>query len=409
MQLIQQQQPQFFLSQEMLQALKVLQMHSLELMHWVEEQIEANPLLELLPGKSTFSLELGEWSASPTLSEVLLTQARCYFVRAHDLSLAEYLIGHLNERGFLDVSLEELPADVPLRAWEEILEGIQSFDPPGVGARSVQEALLIQLKRVGREHALAYRLLRDHYHDVLHYRLAMLARSLKLPVYVLKEVIHGEIARLDPCPARAYLIPLKQPIVCDLFFHHNGKGWEISVNQEMFPQWQLLPICKELDPRELAACRPFLHKASWLQRILSRRAQFLLHIGALLLREQRDFFDDGTLRPLSIKDAARWLGVHTSTLSRGIAHKYASVEGHLMALHEFFPRSIGEGNTPGDVKQHLLQLVAEENKNAPLSDEALSTALEQSGFSCARRTVAKYRAQLAIGSVRRRRFTNRLK
>ncbi len=396
------------MSPALLQALHVLQMPLLECVEWIEKQIEENPLLELMPKERSQCLPYEECYSPLTLLEKLMGQARCHFFDEQDIVLAEWLIGHLNERGFLDIPLEELPSIATSHKWREILEEVQKFDPPGVAARCIQEAFLLQLKRKGRVHSLAYKIVRDHYEDLLHFRMAKLSRVLGLPGTLIEETVQMEIAMLEPCPARSYLRHVSCPILPDLIFREDQGSWVVEINRDPFPQWQLHPIHNELDKKELLACRPFLQRAGWLQKVVQRRIELLYRLGTLLLKEQKDFFKNGVLKPLSVKSTAKFLNIHPSTLARAIGHKYASVEGSLVALSQFFLRKVGENKTSNSLKQSILRLVEEEDKNAPLSDEALSLALQEQGFSCARRTIAKYRTGLRIQSkMKRKNFKDR--
>lgn len=396
-------------SLQMQQALHLLQMPLQELAEWVLVQVEQNPALILIcppsPHGTTGRLAHAYDPTLPahpcSLFEALMQQAREAFAVPEDLITAEWIIGNLDPSGFFSEVIEGGRATA-------ILERIQAFDPPGIGARSLQESMLLQLKRKGDLPSLASRLLREHFDDLLHARFSLLARKLKCSKETLHRVVWQQIRTLDLCPASRF-VPQQPPvpIVPDITLIQRGDAWQVEVSEKPLPRFAFCPLVQRVakDPNrgsdERRTLLEFLDKGRWLQCALKRRVSTLKKVTECLIQRQRGFFFGTDKQPsaMTIQEIAREVRMHESTVGRALSGKYLATDDGIIAMRSLFCPPTSRA-TP----QHLEQLIREEDPHSPLSDEALAHAMQSRGTPCARRTVAKYRRQLKIAaSVRRRR------
>lgn len=353
-------------------------------------------------------------TAKPTLFEHLMTQAAEVF-EGEELKIAETVIGNLDEKGFLSGSLQEI---AQLNQWKEeilisVLKIIQTFDPAGVGAANLQEALLLQLIRLGQENTLAYRILKDHYQDLLHNRLPDIQKKLKCPLPEINNTIEKWIAKLDLHPGTQFSKEPVQLISPDLVVEQEGDKLKIVMHEDSIPNLRInrkyLRMLKdqELNPETKEFIQQKILSAKWLMRNVFERNSTLEKIGQAITEKQREFFVDpeGKLIPMTMKEMAEELDLHESTIARAVANKYLHSERGLFPIRYFFTNALacrqGKISTQ-TVRDVLLQLIKNENKRKPLSDEALANEIKKSGIDCARRTVAKYRSELKIGNAHQR-------
>lgn len=427
------QHQQLLINMAMKQAFHVLQLPMLELSEWLKSEIESNPVLEVDLSKESFKENLqfrnrsqegiekrrkehqeNLLSATPSLFEHLMGQAPLMFEERTDLQLAELIIGHLNEKGFLETPLEEVAPTVPTHKMQAILETVQSFDPPGIGARNVQECLLLQLKLKQKERSLAFRIIGEYFDDLVHNRLPLISQKLQIPIGALVEIVEQEIAPLDLNPGYKYSPQPAAAIIPDLFFLNVDDKWRIEVNTSHLPKFHIAPIYLQavqensLEKQEIHYLRRQFVGGRWLKRIVHQRHQTLHKVGEFLLKKQLAFFngDKAALVPLSMKEAAEELDVHESTIARAVQNKYVATPLGMFALKSLFKQGMqtmaGEKISNHSLRKMLAKAISEENKQAPLSDEELSAQFRKMGIPCARRTIAKYRTSLKIPSACKR-------
>jgi RNA polymerase sigma-54 factor len=424
------QQQRLLMTTSMQQAIYVMQLPILELSEWIKNEIENNPVLEIqLPewdtresfatlkskkqnGEKFQAKELLE-NLIPTpisLFDHLMAQARCHFEEPSDLNLAQWIIGHLDEKGFLTTSLEELATFASQEKLKKVLTAIQTFDPPGIGASNLQESLLIQLQFKNKQATAAYRIIASHFEDLLHNRLVKISKQLNLPLEKVSQAIAGDIIPLDLNPGTPFVSHYARIIVPDLFLLCVDETWKIEVNHSFLPDFQLALSYRKavecLTPDEQAYLRRHLSSGKWLKQIVEKRKMTLLKIGEFILKNQIDFFQGGKLVPLTLSEAATALNLHESTIARAVANKYLSCPQGVFALKDLFSQGL-RGDEGSHVSQHTLrlklkELIANEDKQRPLSDSQIKEHLSASGIPCARRTVAKYRRQLKIAPASRR-------
>ena len=333
---------------------------------------------------------------------------------------AAAVIGSLDEDGFFVGSLAEIAAlaGVDTAAAEAGLKAVQQLDPPGVAARDLPEALCLQMEYLGIEEPLLTRLVREHLDDIAanHYR--KVSRALKVDEAEIRRLVEI-LKELNPRPAGAFS-PGRSPgyIVPDVTVRRFGEDWFITSNNEAIPTLRVSPRYRSMlksgssaDEETRRYLKDKIRSAESFIKNVDRRKDTVSRITEIILEAQRDFFDDGKgpLRPLRLEDVAVEIGVHLSTVSRGVTGKYMATPYGLFELKHFFSGGYrtaqGMDVAATSIKQRLRDLVREEDIAKPLSDQRLAELLSEEGVTVARRTVAKYREELGIDPswARRRR------
>ena len=391
----------FYLSQKMVASLYTLQLPVLEFAEWLKEEVEKNPFLEHEYTQQKIYPETAIIH-HPSLFEYMMEQSRLIFT-SKELPIAEMLIGNFDDDGFLSPPLETFISQAPLKILEEILTKIQSLDPCGVGARNLQESLLIQLAAKGKAHGMSYQLILHHFEDLLHHRFSLIQKETGLSHKKLVELIAKEITPLDIHPGRRFLESHTQLVIPDIALKKEGESWAIEINEEPLPQFKVTAESKILYDRLKPEERPFVEKhllsAHWLKQLITQRQETLYKIAEYILKVQGPFFEGHTaaLVPMTLHDVALALGHHASTISRAVLHKHLAFPGGLIPLQDLLSHKQSPSNKLA--KEMIAEWIQQENKRNPHSDEALSQKLKNSGISCARRTVAKYRRSLNIPTV----------
>jgi RNA polymerase sigma-54 factor len=365
--------------------------------------------------KLTLFLESSIRSQS-TLFEYLMGQASQTFSTEGDLKIAEALIGNLDEKGLLQPSLDEIALlnDFDVNEVKKVLIEIQNFDPPGIGAQNLQEALLIQLRNRGKKKSLAYQILERHFQDLLHNRILQIQKKLKCSIKEIRDAIQHDIAKLDLHPGTRFSREVVQPIVPDVKIEEDNGQLKIVVNDDFLPSFHLNKrYLKLLDDETLPLeTRDFIKQkffsAKWLMRNIFQRSETIEKIAVFLAEKQSDFMlnPKGKLVPMTMKLVAQELNLHESTIARAVSNKYLSCPQGILSLKSFFTvgyaTEIGEDISSQTVREALFEIISKENKKHPLSDAAISSALKAQGIDCARRTVAKYRNSFGIEKARQR-------
>jgi RNA polymerase sigma-54 factor len=334
-------------------------------------------------------------------------------------AIGRHIIFNLDENGFLPYPLEDILESPELRSrytiedLERVLKLVQGLEPRGVGARSLPEALLLQLNPEDPDCELKATLIRDHLVDLNKNKLPKVAREMDLTIPQVKKLV-GEIARLDPRPGaklggdrNAYIHP-------DVLVQWIEGRYEITLEDDFFPRIRVSPQYKDLlsntdDPKVKDYVRKKLESAKWLVEAIQQRQNTLYRVCEEIFRVQRDYLDYGEshLRPLKMQEIADRVGIHVSTVSRAIADKWVQTPRGIVPLKYFFTggAETSDGATMSrlSVKQKVKDIIADEDKRNPLSDEQVAETLKQEGLEIARRTVTKYRKALKIPSSRQRR------
>ncbi|MDP6701213.1 MAG: RNA polymerase factor sigma-54 [Candidatus Latescibacteria bacterium] len=366
-------------------------------------------------------------TAIPPLVDQLYEQLSLSDLDPEDREIAEYIIGNLDDRGYVGCSLEEIAADLEIEVEEveKILRVIQTFEPPGVGARDLRECLMIQLaQHQDPLSELALQIVRNQMEDLTRRRLTRITRALGISNEVLKEVL-GVIELLQPNPGSPSssdyngLLTLDTEvsyITPDLIVEQVGEEWIVSLADGSMPSLKINSTYTELLKKKRGNGKDEvktyvsqkLNDARWLINAIHQRRTTMLKVANYLVTAQMPFFEEGPahLKPMVLQDVADAVEMHVSTISRVSNGKYMQTPHGVFELKYFFDSKVST-NEGGDVsarsvKEKISSMVADEDKAKPLSDQEIADRLSGDGLKIARRTVAKYREQLQIPSQRYR-------
>ncbi|WP_305097352.1 RNA polymerase factor sigma-54 [Croceibacterium aestuarii] len=353
----------------------------------------------------------------PTLSEHLETQVGAASPDVRTEFVARHLIGLLDEAGYLPVSLREVAGDlgIPIAEAEGALAVVQSLDPTGVGARTLSECLALQAIEADRYDPCMRRLI-ENLDLVARGEFARLKRMCDVDDEDFGDML-AELRSYDPKPGLKFGGGGGEPVVPDILITALGGGWDIRLNEETLPRLvvnrayyvELRGGCTDKAAKSWLSEK--LADANWLIKALDQRAKTILKVATAVVKAQEGFFRKGVseLKPLTLRQVAEEIEMHESTVSRVTSNKYLHCDRGTFELKYFFSSGVassdGEGAVSAEaVKAQIRALCDAENPNAILSDDKLVELLRDKGFDLARRTVAKYRESIGIGSsVQRRR------
>ena len=436
------------LSPKLQQSLQVLQLSTLELQELVAGWLADNPFLEEVENTSEDSFsdtqyvqppQLGIMQAesdvwdtladNPDMYELLRRQVCEYDLDDVTAAQVYFLIENLNEQGYLDSSLTDLVENAPLE-WRldetelaQALTILQQFEPTGVGARNLQESLLLQLDNLSAEsvdndeiHTCARLLISKHFGQWLStHQFKQLCRQLPQFSANTLEAACKLIGALNPYPC--YGLPDRNGILSvrpDMEVYINKSGnWQIRLLHDTFPQLRIEPGVEEWIEQKSTEmdtmCKNKWQEAQTCLHSLQMRKTTLQRLGEWILQQQQDFFNFGSLAlaPLTIKETAQALELAESTVSRAINQKYLTCSQGVFPLRYFFNQSVaatddGTGNSQTAIKSLLQSIINGEDPQHPYSDTHLVNQLAKQGINLARRTVAKYREALKIPPAHQR-------
>jgi RNA polymerase sigma-54 factor len=464
------------LSPQQIQVIKLLEIPTMQLEQRIKSELDENPILELIEGEDNdenydensddsqsddeFSLEdyLNEedvpnyrlstnnyskddkqvempYSSGISFHDSLIDQISLSDLNEEEELIAEYIIGNIDEDGYLRRDLLSISDDlafhmnveVKLEDLQRYLDIIQDFDPAGVGARDLQECLLLQiLRKKGKDSTcLAAKILQDNFEEFTKKHYDKIIRKYDITEDELKEAI-DEILKLNPKPGSSYSNPMSksnQVIVPDFLLDNSEGELQLSLNQRNAPDLQLngtyLDLMKTYsgnknrtskDQKEaLMFMKQKLDSAKWFIDAIRQRQQTLMVTMSEIIKFQKEFFQEGDetkLRPMILKDIADITGLDISTISRVSNSKYIQTHFGIYPLKFFFSEGMqtdtGEEVSTREIKKILQECIANENKRHPVTDEKLADILKEKSYIVARRTVAKYREQLGIPVARMR-------
>ncbi|MFS0664605.1 RNA polymerase factor sigma-54 [Bacillus mojavensis] len=421
------------LTQELRQAITLLSYHSAELAEYIDELSLENPLIERKEtdtpplsyhktNKNRISRqEAGLQLSNPqkTLQDVLKQQSLDMNLSNTEKKIFNYLIHSLDSNGYLEEDVEEAARRLSVSAEEAeaVLRKLQSLEPAGIGARSLQECILLQLQRLPSRNEQAELLVSEHFDVFAQKNWKALSKETGMPLHTIQD-ISDKIAALHPRPGLLFASPEHDMYIePDIFITVKNGHITAELNSRSFPEIELHPQYRPL--LSSGACQDTVSYLSskyqewrWLSRALRQRKQTITRIVNELTARQKDFFLKGrsAMKPLTLREVADCLGLHESTISRAIKGKTIQTPYGLFELKMFFSgkaEASGDGDTSNyAVKTHLEALIQQEDKTKPLSDQKLADLLyEQHRIQISRRTVAKYRDQLNIpSSAARKRY-----
>lgn len=464
------------LSPQQIQVIKLLEIPTMQLEQRIKSELEENPILELNETDDTdenydddsddtqsddeFSLDdyLNEedipsyrlaannyskddkqvdmpYSSGISFHDSLIEQLGLSELDEDERLIAEYIIGNIDEDGYLRRDLLSISddlafhrnIDVKLKDLERYLEIIQDFDPPGIGARDLQECLLLQIMRKRGKDAtcLASKILQDNFEEFTKKHYDKIIKKYDIAEEELKEAI-DEILKLNPKPGSSYNNPMSksnQVIVPDFLLDNAEGELQLSLNQKNVPDLQLsgtyLDLMKSYSANKnmvtkdkkdaMLFMKQKLDSAKWFIDAIRQRQQTLMVTMSEIIKFQKEFFEEGDetkLRPMILKDIADITGLDISTISRVSNSKYIQTHFGIYPLKYFFSEGMqtdtGEEVSTREIKSILQECIANEDKRHPVTDEKLALILKEKSYIVARRTVAKYREQLGIPVARMR-------
>jgi RNA polymerase sigma-54 factor len=432
---------QLVLSPRLYQSLKILRLSATELKELIQQELDENPTLELpepsdfdlneeAPGRELWEDYMGahrgeertagahrqmplnptELTASPvTLADHLTLQLDLEKLTPEKRRVGLAIIGSLDDDGYLREPIEEIAHATgrPTSEVDEVLKIIQSFDPPGVAARSLEECLILQLKQMNAS-GVACRIVEGHLPEIARGALAKVARSLGVPVLQVERAVKL-IRSLSPSPGSLFQTsPPAGAIIPDVYVRKVHGHIQVLANKELLPRLSISPFYKEIasaagpaDSDTADYVKSKIKDANQLIKDVDQRRATITKVAKAIAEAQQEFFDRGPgyLKPLTLENIAARLDVHPSTISRAILGKYMNTPWGIFELKYFFSAGYVTGGgelSATAVKKRLSQLIADEDLRRPLSDQKLVEMLKKEGISISRRTVAKYREEAGI-------------
>ena len=348
-------------------------------------------------------------TAETSLSQHLVEQVRDTKLSDEEQAIAELVIGNIDDYGYLMATIDELATStsLPPEKISEVLKVVQTFDPAGVGARDLQECLLIQLSRTSQQETLEYAIIRDYMDALGKRRIPEIARGTNRSLDDVQEAL-ARISRLEPRPGRSFLTVVEQYVAPEVFVVRTGENFTVSTNDEQIPHLRISNVYKDLMSQDENNAevknyiREKIRAGKFLIKSLHQRQQTIATIGREIVKRQHDFMDKGIahLKPMTMAQVAEVVGVHETTVSRAVSGKYIETPQGVFEMKFFFTAglqtSTGNDVSNTSVKDMIAEIFKNENTTRPLSDQEVVKMLTEKGISIARRTVAKYRDELGI-------------
>jgi RNA polymerase sigma-54 factor len=357
------------------------------------------------------------FTASKTdLTSHLLWQLNMSNVDDEKREIGAFIIGNLNDDGYLDVTLEEIARETGHTVEEvsEALTLIQNFDPVGVAARDTRECLLIQASFHNLAGTLVERIIRDHLKDLEEKRYSRIADQMGISIQDVLTAI-AAIQEFDPKPGRIYSAEETIYITPDIYVAKVGDDYEIIQNEDGLPKLRINAYYKrilknrgEVSEETKSYIQEKMRSAAWLIKSIHQRQRTLYKVTESIVKFQKEFLDKGIahLKPLVLRDVAEDIEMHESTVSRVTTNKYVHTPQGLYELKFFFNSSIsrvdGDALASESVKEAIRKLIKGEDKTKPLSDKGIEMKMRDLNIKVARRTVAKYREAMGILPSRKR-------
>lgn len=449
------QEQKLVMTQQMQQSIKLLQMSSYDLRGYIEKEYAENPVLEAsfndvdsgekkeqdridykelikyLEFDNYGSQSYGEYndevspftfiSKEKSLKDFLEEQLIELNLTDRERILSKYIIESLNEKGYLDISLEEIQRELneDIEELEIALQIVQGLEPIGIGARDLKECLLIQLRKKRLLNDITEGMIINNLEDIANNKYQVIAKAYKITTKEAQE--YGDlIKKLEPKPARGFYTGDEvRFIIPDAEIKNIDGEFFIIMNNKVIPTISINPIYntilneKDKDAKEYV--KEKMGKAMFLIKSIELRKSTLYKVLEEVLKVQRGFFEYGKkeLKPMTLKQVADAIGMHESTVSRAIREKYILTSFGTIKIKDLFATGVHKGNsnaqdediTVSKMKKEIEDIIKEENKSKPLSDQAIADILKEKSYKISRRTVAKYREEMGIGaSSKRKRF-----
>ena len=437
---------------ELIQAIQILQYNNQELNEYIDKELLENPILESEYHKeSDTEIDIDslrdqliqadenveaykQWESHSTsdeysyenfvafnytLTEFLIEQLHFSSLKGQDAEIGRYIIENIDDNGYLSMSLEEICSvlDVDLDSCERVLDLIHTFEPSGVGARDLNECLIIQLASLGELTDEIEFIISNRLKDLADNKYALISKEVGISLTEVQEIA-DLIKTLEPKPGRGfdsdnsikYILP-------DIYVEETNGEYIVSANDGSTPSLHISSYYNSLteeakSDKELSNyLNNRFNSAMWLMKSIEQRKKTIYNVASAIVQFQNEFFAKGErfLKPLTLKQIAETVGVHESTVSRAINGKYMQCPRGVFELKYFFTGGIlnedGSGVSSNSIKSMIKEFVDAEDDKKPLSDSKISEMLHEKGIDISRRTVAKYRDDIGIlPSSKRRRF-----
>lgn len=450
------QEQKLVMTQQMQQSIKLLQMSSYDLREYIEKEYAENPVLEAnfndmdngekkeqdridykelikyLEFDNYGSQSYGDYddekvspftfiSKEKSLKDFLEEQLIELNLIERERTLSKYIIESLNEKGYLDISLEEIQKEIneDMEELEIALQIVQGLEPIGIGARDLKECLIIQLRKKRLLNDITEGMVRENLEDIANNKYQVIAKKYKITTQEAQK--YGDVIKeLEPKPARGFYTGDEvRFIIPDAEIKNIDGEFFILMNNKVIPTISINPIYnvilneKDKDAKEYV--KEKMGKAMFLIKSIELRKSTLYKVLEEVLKYQRGFFEGGRkeLKPMTLKQVAEAIGMHESTVSRAIREKYILTSFGTIKIKDLFATGVHKGISNVDdeditvskMKKEIELIINEESKMKPLSDQAIADILKEKAFKLSRRTVAKYREEMGIGSSsKRKRF-----
>lgn len=418
------------MTQRMQQSIQVLRYNAEDLQAYLKQQELDNPFISVNLATNYNSSQAGaeskdDWQTytsvrkQQSLFEYLLDQIHLTMRATPIRKWVIYLLEHLDSNGYLRLDLKTVSEEqgVSEITLLDALTLLQRLDPPGVGARNLQECLLLQIENDAHAPKLAQQVIKNEFEAFADRKWEQIAKKLGVRLAEIQTVF-DYVRTLSPAPGAAYDQDQVGYIIPDLVLIETNQQLELKTTKYTQPQLEFKKsyydrLAKQDDQEVKKYLAQKQKEYEHLYNDLLQRGQTLLRVGQEIVDYQRDFFikDEHPLKPLLLRDVAHKLQLHESTISRAVNGKYMQTSFGTFELKHFFSQAVnyqtetGEAVSSDDVHKYISELVANEDKRKPLSDQKLSELLKQKELTVSRRTVAKYREQLNIpSSSKRKRF-----
>jgi RNA polymerase sigma-54 factor len=349
----------------------------------------------------------------PNLADHLTWQLSMSDASQRTKDIAQFIIGNIDEDGYLRATTEEIIASGGYGADEvdAAIRAVQSLDPIGVGARDLRECLLLQLRFLEIDEPLVEVVIRDHWEEFMQRKFVPLAKTLGIDMKTLEGIVEL-IKHLDPKPGRKYSNERAIYVEPDVYVHKVGDEYVIVLNEDGMPKLRinsgyrsmLNSMDSKQDGETVNYIKDKIRSAVWLIKSLDQRQRTIYKVAESIVKHQREFLEKGIdfLRPLVLRDVADDIQMHESTVSRVVSNKYMHTPRGLFLMKYFFHSGIdsdtGEDISSLTVKKKIQSYIDNEDPRKPLSDSKIMKILNDEGINIARRTVAKYRDELNIPS-----------
>ena len=429
------------------QMMEILQLQVLDLEQRINEELQTNPLLEVDDSEddrekqideeddkydelakifedssdigrynysarknndSKSSFIEGVLSRPESLQEHLIWQLRLNVLNERDFEIGERITSNIDEKGYLKSSIEEIAAGMNMSTEEveKVLKIIQTFEPYGVGARNLQECLLIQLRFSPDKEIWAEKIVNNYFDLLYKHKVKDVAYKLNVDIITVEKTI-SFIQTLDPNPGLTYYNKVTEYVTPDVHIEKtNNDDFAIIINDEWVPRLHIQRSYKNMirnknvDKKVKKYLKEKVKYALLFIKSIEQRKTTLYRVSEAILKFQRQFFLEGTeyIAPLRLKDIADYVGVHESTISRVTSNKYIQTPFGIYKMKYFFSKKM-KTETEGDIStRRIMNIVKElvENEVKPLSDDEIRDILQKQGIIIARRTVSKYRKKMRI-------------